>query len=171
MRFAALVSSSRASSLQVLFCPAREVTGQTSLLDRAPNSLSLSLSPSHTLSVFCPRHVRTRVRIIRVCETYACPIRCLLVASWRCCSSSTTRPVIGYRPRPTRSTLNSIFSLYLSLSISLPDAFHVRANRENLPLHYCPRSWKMFLKMDVHLLDVSWMYNVFGGREGEGWVV
>ena len=110
MRFAALVSSTRASSPRILFCPAREVTGQTSLLDRAPNSLSLSLSLTHT-------HARTRVRMIRVCETYACPIR-----GRRCCSSSTTRPVIGYRPRPTRSTLNSIplyLSIYPSISIYL----------------------------------------------------
>lgn len=117
MRFAALVSSSRASSLQILFCPAREVTGQTSLLDRAPNSLSLSRTHAHSFRFV--RHVQTRVRIIRVCETYACPIRGLLVASWRCCSSSTTRPVIGYRPRPTRSTLNSIFSLSISLYLPL----------------------------------------------------
>ena len=73
-------------------------------------TLSLSLSLTHT-------HARTRVRMIRVCETYACPIR-----GRRCCSSSTTRPVIGYRPRPTRSTLNSIplyLSIYPSISIYL----------------------------------------------------
>ena len=62
------------------------------------------------LSVF---YRRTRVRIIRVqeCTRVFNPRRLHRAQPTATTSSSATRPVIGYRPRPSRATLNSIFSL------------------------------------------------------------
>lgn len=116
MRFAALVSSSRASSLQILFCPAREVTGQTSLLDRAPNSLSLS----YTRTLFPFRATRANtcednpcVRNVRVSNPR--PPRCLVTMLQLIHDSS------GYRLPSKADTFNpefNLLSLYFSLSPS-----------------------------------------------------
>lgn len=116
MRFAALVSSSRASSLQILFCPAREVTGQTSLLDRAPNSLSLSYT--RTLFPFCATRANTCednpcVRNVRVSNPR--PPRCLVTMLQLIHDSS------GYRLPSKADTFNpefNLLSLYFSLSPS-----------------------------------------------------